>query len=202
MTIKRFNQQTGTYHQLTDLEILEQLTSETSLLFSELLTRYYPLIRSIETRYPISGLEWDDWVQEASYVLWKAASSYSTSRRITFGAYYKRILINQRVDLLRASLAYKRQMDRIAYSLDIDPEFYENSLQDDKVVLPETKTLYNEAIQDYLAVQLSPFEREVLLKTFSHPTLEAVALNLKVPVRKVRSAYERAHKKAQRLLEH
>ena len=196
MSTKSFDKQLNEFSKLSDFEIITRLKHDDLLPFSELLSRYYPLIRNIEKRYYIAGMEWDDWVQESSCLLWKVVGKYDVDRNISFGAYFKQILINQRVDLLRESLACKRQINRIAVSLDVNPEFFQDNLQDYGTVLPETKTLFNEAVQGYLTNQLSPLERDVLIRVLKHLTFAEIADDLQISFRKVRSAYERAHKKA------
>lgn len=72
-----------------------------------LFERYLPLVRSFYTKRYITGMEFDDWKQEAIVVMIKVIGIFD-SRRARFGRLYKTALRNKICDLLRRQKALRR----------------------------------------------------------------------------------------------
>ncbi|MFD1318441.1 RNA polymerase subunit sigma-70 [Loigolactobacillus zhaoyuanensis] len=88
--------------------------------FEHLFYLYRPMLKKIQQQYYLYQFDDDDWDQEARIICFRAARSYRSDTRLTFGRYYQRCLLCRIYTLLRRQNAKKRQIDRHTVSIEID----------------------------------------------------------------------------------
>lgn len=156
--------------------------------FSALCTRYGALLDSLAAKYSHMGKEYgqlrDDFRQEASVALYRAAMSYDLSQKaVTFGLYAKTCIRNSLVSQLRKLGA--RPM-RSRYNFDAAESSVESS-----VVSDEMRQLFLRRVEGVL----SEFEAKVLIMSLEGTAPRHIAHILGTQVKTVYNALFRARKK-------
>ncbi|BDR56440.1 sigma-70 family RNA polymerase sigma factor [Xylocopilactobacillus apis] len=80
--------------------------------FCELFNYFKPLIRSLQLIYKIDDFDYDDWIQEGAIVCYKACISYNGSRGSRFASYYRLLLKNHIISLIRKQETAKRKINK------------------------------------------------------------------------------------------
>ena len=156
--------------------------------FAELCSRYSKLVASSAARYSGCGTEYgasdDDFRQEASMALYRAAKSYDdTQSAVTFGLYAKTCIRNALVSQLRKLRTRARGADRRSAQAEISAE--------QTVMTEETRRLYMKRIDGVL----SPFEARVLMMTMEGHRPRHIARELGSSAKAVSNALFRARVK-------
>ena len=156
--------------------------------FTELCSDYKSLIASSASFYAKRGAEYgaleDDFRQEASMALYRAALSYDlTQDGVTFGLYAKRCIRNALVSQLRRHGARARSVARQAERAADSAE--------QAVITEEMRRLYMRRIEGLL----SPFEGEVLMLSMEGRRPRHIARSLNTSAKAVSNALFRARTK-------
>ncbi len=156
--------------------------------FARLCTKYCALLDSSAAKYARMGSEYgelrDDFRQEASVALYRAAMSYDLSQKaVTFGLYAKTCIRNSLVSQLRKLGA--RPL-RSRYNVDPAQDNVENS-----VVSDEMRYLFLQRVEGVL----SEFEARVLIMSLEGTAPRYIAKTLGTEVKTVYNALFRAREK-------
>ena len=156
--------------------------------FTELCSAYASLLDSSSAFYARQGAEYgtlaDDFRQEASMALYRAAMSYDlTQNEVTFGLYAKRCVRNALVSQLRKLRSRARSAAKAAERTADSAE--------QTVITEEMRRLYMERIDGVL----SPFEARVMIMAMEGERPRHIAVSLKTSARSVSNALFRARKK-------
>lgn len=134
-------------------EILEG--NEQALL--ELFEMYRPLVENSKSLFWIRDYDAQDWNQEALIICYEAVQTYDQSKG-KFGAFYKKLLHNRAITLLRYSRAKRRVGDEMAISLEYIQE-YENIKMDMICILDHYQYDQNESALSKLShLELTSFK--------------------------------------------
>ncbi|EHL99556.1 sigma-70 family RNA polymerase sigma factor [Lentilactobacillus parafarraginis] len=128
--------------------------------FKKLFEQYHPLVRKFNKMFYVYGMDRDDFDQEASIVLLKAAQHYDYQRSITFGTFFRASLKNRFFDLVRKNKAQKRQPRQLPKYIDENLGYYAATLKDSAANSPEFAMLLKESFRD-LYLKCSPLEQDV-----------------------------------------
>ncbi|WP_268912773.1 sigma-70 family RNA polymerase sigma factor [Lentilactobacillus sp. SPB1-3] len=158
--------------------------------FEELFIQYYPVARKIQNNFFVSGMDKDDWDQESRIILYKAMQKFNPSMRVSFGSFYSRSLRNRAIDLVRLNNAQKRVPDNQVSSIDVNENYYSDTVMDDASTCPERTTMYLERFEWVLG-ECSDMEREALMNMISEPN-KNLELNEN---RALTNAFERCRRK-------
>lgn len=90
-----------------EIELIRR-APEDSDAFMELFTIYKPIVLGQIRQMYLRDLSRDDWLQEASIALMRAAKSFDPSSGSQFGPYYKMVVHSHYVSVLRRAMARKR----------------------------------------------------------------------------------------------
>lgn len=180
----------------------EELTLITGAKFGDskcleqLFQNYLPLIKKIWHLYFITGIEYEDWSQEAMLTLIKSIASYRAETKVHFAWFYKRALANRLKDLYRIQSASKRIPDDQLTELS---KAHEETVADHHIHAAvhdqvECFCLYRE-----LQNNCSVFENQVFARQAQGFKINEIADELNCSPKKVMGGLERAHRKLTRL---
>lgn len=159
--------------------------------FTRLCDRYSALIGSSVSRYSRMGAEYgdlrDDFSQEATVALYRAAMSFDLSQSaVTFGLFAKTCIRNSLVSQLRKLGARPQKSRRDVGEPDEDVE--------NTVISGEMRSLFLRRVEGVL----SPFEAKVLIMSMEGKPPRHIAKELEATVKTVYNALFRAREKIRR----
>ncbi|MFV0559934.1 MAG: RNA polymerase sigma factor [Enterococcus sp.] len=165
--------------------------------FVKLYRQYMPMVNRLQGLYYIRGYRDDDWAQEARIALYRAIKTYKVQSGVSFGCYYKRVMINQIFSLLRKQNALKRREQKDEVSIEqkvsVDgADFLAESFSTEPAALQFL--LLKEAV-DECPIQFSKRELYILHKHVLGYSAEEMANELGVELRQVTNAYSRVKAK-------
>ncbi|MGG5359599.1 MULTISPECIES: RNA polymerase sigma factor [unclassified Enterococcus] len=170
--------------------------------FSILYKKYFPLLLRLRSIYYVRHYVHEDWEQEARIALYRALKTYETSKGVSFGSYYKRVLSNQIYSLLRKQNALKRrdQKDELSIEHKIEtegPDFLaEFTIQEPMAV---QQLLLKEAIESS-KINFSERESQIFYYYANGQDFVSMAEMLSMDLNQVMSAYGRAKMKIKKYL--
>jgi len=160
--------------------------------------RYVPVAHKLQRQYFIRNYDTDDWAQEALIVMHHAAQQYDHRQASSFGAFYRLLLNNRVIDLIRRTQAKKRQPDQDVLSLD-----YEAAMILEELVGPEQLAIdilfVHEIIKQFV-IECSNFENQVFKALLNGLTPQGIALKLQLELAPVLNAIDRCRRKLRALL--
>ena len=156
--------------------------------FTKLCTDYSRLLGASASLYARQGEEYgaleDDFRQEASMALYRAALSYDLDQsEVTFGLYAKRCIRNALISQLRKLGARSRRVSKQAVVTEESAE--------QTVITEEMRRMYMKRIEG----TLSPFEARVLKMAMDGQRPRMIARELKTSAKSVSNALFRARAK-------
>lgn len=185
----------GNMSDYSDIKLIEMFNSGSELAFTALTDRYLKLIRSITSKYSISGLEPEDLTQEGLLGLLCAAKSYRADGGASFKS-YAGLCINRRIiSLLNRSGTNKSKPlnDYISlYDDDVAQSMY------DENVNPEQLVISNESlasISSDIKQCLSQTEQKVLSLYLAGKSYGQISGLLGTSTKSVDNALQRARQK-------
>jgi len=160
--------------------------------------RYIPVANKLQRQYFIRSFDADDWDQEALIIMHRATQQYDTHHACSFGAFYRLLLNNRVIDLIRRAQAQKRRPDQEILSLD-----YEASLILEELVGPEQLAIdifYIHEVIRRFATECSRFENQVFDALLHGLTPQGIAAKLELELAPVLKAIDRCRRKLRALL--
>lgn len=168
--------------------------------FEELLRVYRPMMYYVYHKHYLPNIENQDFVQEASWLLFNATQKFSYEKGISFTSYYHRTLENFVVTCIRKSMMKRNVPFKQIEYVDFGEEksalmhsFYT------KKQTPEYAVLLNEKLEEYTTL-LSDLERKVLNYWLNGQSFELISKKEGIDEPKVRRAYTRCRQKMRRIL--
>lgn len=179
----------------SDVQLAELYNGGNANAFTVLSDRYFKLIRSITSRYNISGLEPDDLTQEGLLGLLSAVKSYKTDKGASFNT-YAAVCINRRiVTLLKRSGNSKKKALNNYVSLD-DDEVVRSMTEGG--VNPEEMFIDRENLSDLeksISIWLSEKEKRVLELYIAGESYGGIGAALGLSKKSVDNALQRIKRK-------
>jgi len=176
---------------MPDLEKHGIIPREASL--AQLIKAFMPLIQKKAKNVSVSGLDYDDLVQEGLIGLFNALETFDSTRGVSFSTYAITCINNCVADAIKKA-ARKKHLPLSGYlSLSEDDE---NMLTSGYT--PEDIAIANEeytALQNKINDDLSDFERDVLALYLEGYDYIAVAQKLNTTPKSVDNALQRARNK-------
>lgn len=164
----------------------------------KLADQYLPVVLKLRRQYFIRNFDEDDWLQEARIAIHRAAKQYDPQQPCSFGAFYRLLLSNQVIDLIRKTRAKKRQPEQELLSLDAS----EMAGLSEVLVTTVSATdivFVHERLNEFSAV-CSHFEGQVFSALLGGMTPKSIAQMLQVELAPVTNATDRCRRKLRRLL--
>ncbi len=164
----------------------------------QLADQYLPVVLKLRRQYFIRNFDDEDWLQEARIAIHRAAKQYDAAQPCSFGAFYRLLLSNQVIDLIRRSQAKKRRPEQEVVSLDTEEE---DGLSNVLVTtLSAVDVVYvHEQLVEFARV-CSHFEAQVFAAMLTGMTPQGIAVMLQVELAPVTNAADRCRRKLRRLL--
>ncbi|ETY75215.1 sigma-70 family RNA polymerase sigma factor [Lactiplantibacillus fabifermentans] len=160
--------------------------------------RYLPVVLRLRHQYFIRNFDDDDWLQEARIAIHRAARQYDHQHACSFGAFYRLLLNNQIIDLIRRTQAKKRQPDQDVVSLDMeDEEPLEEVLVTNYTAIDVIHV--HDSVAEFTRI-CSNFEAEVFWALLSGMSPQGIATMLQVELAPVTNATDRCRRKLRQLL--
>lgn len=188
----------GDVNGFSDASLVDLFNSGCENAFTILSDRYFKLIRSIVSRYNISGLEPEDLTQEGLLGLLSAVKSYSSERGASFKT-YAGLCINRRIiTLLKRSGGNKNKALNDYVSL------YDESLEQfatDEGVNPEEVFISHEGVnllKKKISGYLSTKEKRVLSLYLAGESYNNISRALDISPKAVDNALQRVRSKLKR----
>ncbi len=179
----------------SDIKLIELFRQGNELAFTALTDKYLTLIRSITSKYNISGLEPEDLTQEGMVGLLCAANTFQADKGATFKT-YAALCINRRIiSLLSRSTGNKSKPLNDYISL-YDDDVSQNML--DEGVNPESLVISRESLSNLysnISDWLSASELRVLRLYLAGKSYEQIAGELSVNTKSVDNALQRIRRK-------
>ncbi len=179
----------------SDIKLIELFRQGNELAFTALTDKYLTLIRSITSKYNISGLEPEDLTQEGMVGLLCAANTFQADKGATFKT-YAALCINRRIiSLLSRSTGNKSKPLNDYISL-YDDDVSQNML--DEGVNPESLVISRESLSNLysnISDWLSVSELRVLRLYLAGKSYEQIAGELSVNTKSVDNALQRIRRK-------
>lgn len=169
--------------------------------FCQLFELYKPIIYTFRRKYYLRDLDEDDWLQESRIIFYKVLKKYNSARGLTLGNYFKKLLDNRIVTLIRKQQTLKRRADFYCISLDeVSVKGYKR-VHDDKESYPsiDDQLILRESFAEYSEL-LSKFERDVIDCYLHGHGFSQIEEILGMPRVEVQDAYHRGKKKLSRHL--
>lgn len=183
---------TGRY---SDWELIEMFRNGDKSAFSELTDRYLNFIRSITSKYNISGLEPDDLTQEGLVGLLCAVNTYKINGGASFKTYAGLCISRRIVSLLNRSTGNKNKPlnDYISlYDDDVSGSMPYDSADPENLVISKENFLN---LSKHISGCLSDTEKRVFKLYLSGESYEQISAELQMPVKSVDNALQRVRKK-------
>lgn len=181
---------------LTDDELVKRFASgdeNSDSAFTALANRYIGLIRSITSKYRVSGLEPDDLTQEGLLGFLDAVKTYSAEKSASFRTYAGVCIDNRFKTLLKKSESLKRKALNTSVPLD------ENAIGEVAgSVDPENMYIGKEsvsALRADMARIFTQLEQKVLNRYLAGESYKDIARELSIEVKSVDNAMRRVRKK-------
>lgn len=196
-----------TYCDWTDRDLVAGIQSGNHDCFVTLFQRYRPLVEKIQRYYYFPDFDRDDVEQECRILLFTSVQRYDAQKGVPFAYFYKRLVTNHFISLVRKSIANKRRANLWSERHDwvaverFGETHFESPLahvaSDDAA--PDEWAMVQEDITQYYQL-LSPIERRVLLLLHQGFSYQQLATHLAVEEKVVRNAYSRCRQKMLRQL--
>ncbi|MFB9768287.1 sigma-70 family RNA polymerase sigma factor [Lactiplantibacillus modestisalitolerans] len=164
----------------------------------KLANQYLPVVWKLRRQFYLRQFDEEDWKQEARIAIHRAAQQYDNQNNCSFGAFYKLVLNNQIIDLLRRSRAKKRCPEQELLSLDASDE--ELIGQFAVLVVSPLDVVYVHQQLAAFADLCSTFEGEVFAALLQGLSPQAIAQLLQVELNPVLNAMDRCRRKLRQLL--
>ena len=158
--------------------------------FEEIFVKYYPVVRKVRNNFFVSGMDKDDWDQEARIILYRSMQKFNPSLRVSFGSFFSRSLRNRAIDLVRQTNAQKRVPEGHLTSIDVNETYYCDTVEDEASACPERTMIYLEKFK-WILDGCSSMERDAFLRMMSAQNED---LNL-TSERAMINAFERCRRK-------
>ncbi|RRK11854.1 sigma-70 family RNA polymerase sigma factor [Lactiplantibacillus garii] len=160
--------------------------------------QYLPVVLKLRRQYFIRNFDDDDWLQEARIAIHRAAQQYDVAQPCSFGSFYRLLLNNQIIDLIRRSQAKKRRPEQEVLSLDDEEE---DVLSDALVTtLSAVDVVYVHDRLSEFGQLCSQFEGQVFAAMLTGMTPQGIATMLQVELAPVTNAADRCRRKLRLLL--
>ncbi len=172
--------------------------------FTQLLSRYKPLVRARASTMFIAGSDQEDVVQEGMIGLFKAVRDYQPARGASFRTFAARCVTAQILDAVRAATREKHRPLNDSLSLQgfADPDGEETWAWFAPLAAdadnPETRLLSAETAADvrrFMATELTPLEQAALRLLMAHLSYREAAAYLGRNVKSIDNAVRRARNK-------
>ncbi len=165
--------------------------------FAQLANRYLWIIRSITSKYSISGLDTDDLIQEGMLGLLYAVKTYSADKGAKLQTYAS-VCINRRIiALLEHSVTNKSRsmnnyisLEQSDQAIPLTPES-ENINPEDMFISDENVAEIRRRIND----SLSPMEKSVFELYMAGESYQSIGLALSMSVKSVDNSLQRIRRK-------
>lgn len=164
----------------------------------QLADQYLPVVLKLRRQYFIRNFDDDDWLQEARIAIHRAAKQYDRSHPCSFGAFYRLLLSNQIIDIIRRTQAKKRKPDRDVLSLDADDEEPLTEVLVSSLSAVDVVHVHDSLTE--FARLCSRFEGQVFSALLAGMSPQGIAAMLQVEVAPVTNAADRCRRKLRRLL--
>ncbi|WP_318767104.1 sigma-70 family RNA polymerase sigma factor [Lactiplantibacillus carotarum] len=160
--------------------------------------QYLPVVLKLRRQYFVRNFDDDDWLQEARIAIHRAAKQYDHSQPCSFGAFYRLLLSNQIIDLIRRSQAQKRKPVQDVLSLDAEEEesFGEGLITTLSAV---DVVVVHDGLNEFARV-CSRFEGQVFAALLTGMSPQGIAAMLQVELAPVVNAADRCRRKLRHLL--
>lgn len=184
---------------------LQQILDED--VFEQLFNRFVPLFIKSSQIYSIKGFEVDDYLQEGRIALYHAIPKFQPSRMTHFARFIQLVYKNHIYNLIRSDRAQKRggNIKEVSFEFHYATPHHDenganglNYLEQSQHLTPEDWTVVRERTRYYFT-QLSQLELQVFRYFLSLNDLELVAERLKLPLHRVKNAYDRCRQKLKKL---
>lgn len=166
--------------------VLKIQNGESEEAFVLLEEKIKPLMYTMYYRHFYYCIEVEDFIQEASYLLFYTANKFDLKKGHVFISYYKRSLKNYAIQLIRyehrasvipEACLCKSDISNLKYHISVEEEF-----------------LLREEVPNYWK-SLSALEKEVLYFYTKGYTFEEISKKLDKSISGTKSAFNRCHKK-------
>lgn len=179
----------------SDIKLIEMFRQGNEPAFTALTDKYLTLIRSITSKYNISGLDPEDLTQEGMVGLFCAANTFQADKGASFKN-YAALCINRRIiSLLSRSTGNKSKPLNDYISL-YDDDLSQNML--DEGVNPESLVISRESLSNLrsnISDWLSASELRVLRLYLAGKSYEQISEELSVNTKSVDNALQRIRRK-------
>ncbi|WP_234005678.1 sigma-70 family RNA polymerase sigma factor [Lactobacillus sp. CBA3606] len=164
----------------------------------DLAEQYLPVVLKLRRQYFIRNYDEDDWLQEARIAIHRAASEYDQRHACSFGAFYRLLLNNQVIDLIRRSQAKKRHPEHDILSLDMGMDDGNDALLVTNLMAVDIVHVRN--IVAEFAKECSSFEGQVFTALLAGYSPQYIARDLDVGLAPVTNAADRCRRKLRQQL--
>ena len=147
-----------------------------------------PMMYNIYYHHFYYCVELEDFLQEASFLLFYTAKKFDLSRRRPFIAYYKRALKNYAIQLIRYEHRESVIPEKNLCKCDVSNLKYQISIEEEFLLKEEMSKYWD---------SLSAFEKAVFCLYTKGYTFEEIAEKANKSVGAIKSAFNRCHKKFQ-----
>ncbi|MBQ1389127.1 MAG: sigma-70 family RNA polymerase sigma factor [Clostridia bacterium] len=178
---------------LTDAELAAAYAAGSESAFAVLADRYINLIRSLTSKFRVSGLERDDLVQEGMMGLMNAAKSYSSEGGASFKTYAALCVSRRVISILKQSRGGKGKAmsDYISFSDETLALLSDGLDPEEMYIDKESLVLLTAAAEEILSSK----EKQVLQLYMEGMTYEEIAAYLNINRKSVDNAMQRIRKK-------
>ena len=145
-----------------------------------------PLMHMMYYRHFYYCVELEDFIQEASFLLFYAAQKFDFQKGKSFLAYYRKSLKNYAIQLVRREHRESVVPEKYLCKYDISNIKYNISLEEEFLLKEEMPKYWN---------SLSAFEKAVFYFYTSGYSFEEIAEKSNKSVAAIKSAFHRCHKK-------
>lgn len=183
---------------LSDLVLIEMFRSGNELAFTALTERYAALIRSITSKYNISGLESEDLTQEGLLGLLSAANTYRHDGGASFKTYAGLCINRNIISLLRCcgSSKGKPLNDYISlYDDGVEQSMLDNQENPENLVISKEEQRELQDLNERMCEHLSKTEVRVLDLYLAGKSYRQIADSLSVTEKSVDNALQRVRRK-------
>lgn len=162
-----------------------------------LFEKYFPIVRSMQKKYYLRGLDYDDYRQEGMISFVSSVQSYDNERSISFGSYFRMNLDRKFCSLLRKQCAQKRRLDIASVSIDEMSEIYGDAcyIAEDLVTYHSFGDIFQRERLNTFHEELSYFEKKVFEHYLDGVSTANISNNLECGSVKVKSAIDRIRRK-------
>jgi len=197
------------YANMEDEEIIARARSGCTRGMEYLIEKYKPLVRAKARSYFLVGADREDIVQEGMIGLFKAVRDYNDEKSIPFRAFADMCVTRQIISAVKTATRQKHiplnssiSLSRKMFNDESCKELSE-VIEEVSVANPEELVISKEevnVIENRIMALLSPFEQQVLSKYLVGIAYQAIAKQLKKPVKSIDNALQRLKRKIEKCL--